>query len=128
MLTLESVYFGQKHKDFDTLKKIIGLARKHQRQCENSCNGQGIVNGQSYYTGLSYGQNAGEYEKREYGYNVISAYLSNEDEETIFDHEIDKIQDKINIIVDNSNFKVNYQHDPRGYTVKISYNESFIDY
>jgi len=133
MLNYNSIQFGQKHlnftrEDYQIFKKLICLANKHQRICVYSCNGVGIIEGQYYYTGLSYGQEAGEYEKREYGYNVISAYIYKDDEETIFDIEIDKIWDKINKLVENTNFNIEYQGDPRGYTVKIKYNDSFIDY
>ena len=142
MLDLQSVYFGQKHKEFnfkdiDLVKKIKRLASKHLRQAVNSCNGYGVVKGQMYYNGMSYGQPSGEYERREYGYTVKSAYMKDE-EETIFDNELDKIQDKIDKLVYQFNhdkyalwsvkpFKVEYQHDPRGNTVKLTYNGSYID-
>ena len=139
MLDLQSVYFGQKHKnfdyqDFDLIIKIQRLARKHQRQCENSCNGVGYVNGQVYSTALSYGQEPGEYEKREYGYNVKSAYINKDNEDCIFDIEAGKIEDRINTLIKEANkkkdkdmFFVEFQGDPRGATVKLFYDGDYIE-
>ena len=127
MLDLQSVYFGQKHlsfdyKDFDLIKKVQRLARKHHRQAENDCNGEGFVNGQHYYTG-----NIDDYARREYGQGVKSAYIDNS-EESIFYKEMEKLEDKINNLVkSNLNFKVEYQGDPRGNTVKLYYEGDFIE-
>jgi len=132
MLDLQSVYFGQHHPNFDhsdyeLLQKLIRLAKKEWRQCENSCNGHGVVKGKMYYTGLSHGQLAGDYERREYGYSVQSAYLSNDAEETVFDNEIDNIREKIENLIKNTKFSCEFQGDPRGQTVKIFYNNSYIN-
>ncbi len=145
MYNLKSIYFGQKHadfnyKDFDLIKTISRLAKKHSRQCENSCNGVGYVNNKRYYTG-----SIDTYAKQKYGYDVISGYINNTDE-TIFDREIERIQDKINKLIETKKtissfvyndksesipvrqkFKVEYQHDPRGNTVKLYYNDSYVD-
>lgn len=137
MLDLQSVYFGQKHKDFDyrdfdLIKKIQRLARKHQRQCENGCNGVGYVNSQCYYSGT-----IDEWSKREYGANVKSAYIDNT-EESIFDKEARKIEEKIVREMDSLNqtkyvlwlakpFKVKLQGDPRGNTVNLYYEGDFIE-
>jgi len=127
MLNLQSIYFGQKHpsfdyKDFDLIKKVQRLARKHHRQAENDCNGEGFVNGQHYYTG-----NIDDYARREYGQGVKSAYIDNS-EESIFYKEMEKLEDKINNLVkSNLNFKVEYQGDPRGNTVKLYYEGDFIE-
>ena len=141
---LQMIYFGQNnpdfdYKDLDLVLKVKRLAKQHQKQCVNSCNGYGVVKGQVYYNGMSYGQEPGEYEKREYGYEVKSAYVSPDEnnEETIFDEEIDKAQDKIHELVYKHNhdkyalykvkpFKIEFQHDPRGNTVKLFYNTRYI--
>lgn len=127
MLNLQSIFFGQRHlsfdyKDFDIIKKISRLAHKHQIQATNDCNGEGFVNGQHYYGG-----NIDDWAKRQYGENVKSAYIDNT-EETIFYKEMDKIEEKINnLIKDNPKFKVEYQGDPRGNTVKLCYEGDFIE-
>lgn len=123
---LQAIYFGQKHADFDykdyaIIQRIARLSKKHQRQCENSCNGQGVVNGQIYYNG-----SIDDYAKRTYGYNVKSAYVN--DDESIFDVEAGKIEDKINRLIKDTRFKVEYQGDPRGYTVKLYYEGDFINW
>lgn len=153
MLDLQSVYFGQKHKDFDyrdieLIKKVKRLASQHLRQCVNSCNGYGIVKGKMYYSGMSYGQKPGDYEKREYGYNVVSAYIAADNEETVFDQAIYDIEAKIKFLLGISyiarkskieglsyidkgyiagKYILDFQHDPRGNTVRLYYENSFID-
>ncbi len=127
MLNLSSIYFGQKHKqfdyrDFDIIKKVSRLARKHQAQAVNECNGVGYVKGQCYYMG-----NIDDWAKREYGQNVKDAYLDKDCETNVFDRESERIQDKINSIIKNSKFKVEYQGDPRGNTVKLYYEGDFIE-
>jgi len=128
MLDLHSVYFGQKHKDFnyddfDLIKKVSRLAFKHQRQAANDCNGEGFVNGVHYYSG-----NIDEWAKSQYGQGVKSAYV-NDDEVTIFQEEQSKIEDKINkLIAIKPKFSIEYQGDPRGYTVKLSYEGELIEW
>ncbi len=127
MLNLSFIYFGQKHKqfdyrDFDIIKKVSRLARKHQAQAVNECNGVGYVKGQCYYMG-----NIDDWAKREYGYNVKDAYLDKDFETNVFDKESERIQDKINSIIKNSKFKVEYQGDPRGNTVKLYYEGDYIE-
>lgn len=134
MLDLQSIYFGQMHKDFaykdyDLIRKIARLARKHQRQSENDCNGVGYVNGQVYYCGQ-----IDLYAKEEYGYNVKSAYASNE-ETSIFNLEAEKIEEKIKSLLLEKNqceisahslWRVEFQGDPRGATVKLFYENEYI--
>ena len=127
MDTLQAIYFGQKHADFDykdfaIFQRIARLSKKHQRQSVNSCNGYGIVNGQMYYGGQ-----IDDYAKRTYGYGVKSSYLDN-CEESVFDKEISKIEDKINLLVKDTRFTVEYQGDPRGWTVKLFYEKDFINW
>lgn len=140
MLDLQSVYFGQRNKDFnyqdfDLIKKIQRLARKHQKQCEYSCNGVGYVNGKVYYGGA-----IDDYAKRQYGANVKSAYMGDE-EGSIFDKEAGKIEEKIKSLLginhlvmpdkDNSfiadKYRVEFQRDPRGATVKLFYDGDYIE-
>ena len=144
---LRYIYFGQKHKDFDykdfeLIQKISKLAKKHLRQAVNSCNGYGVVKGQMYYGGQ-----IDDYAKREYGYNVKSAYINNSDE-TIFDKEGEIIEDKIKALLGISptepqqrieglnyldkghksgKYILGFQGDPRGSTVKLYYENDFVE-
>jgi len=112
MLNLHSVYFGQKHPDFDykdmdIIKRVGRLARKHHRQAENDCNGEGYIKGEFYRC---------DNEK---------AYIN---DETVFYLEGLKIANKIRAIVNNTEkFTVEFQGDPRGNTVKLDYEGDFVD-
>ncbi len=126
MLNLQSIYFGQKHRqfidrDFDIIKKVSRLAHKHQIQATNDCNGEGWVKNVHYYNGQ-----IDDYAKRTYGDNVQSAYIDNT-EETIFTQEMDRIEEKIKSSIKNSKFTVEFQGDPRGNTVKLYYEGDFIE-
>ena len=128
METLQAIYFGQRHAgfnhdDFAILQRIARLSKKHQRQCENSCNGIGAVNGQMYYGGQ-----IDDYARRKYGYNVKSAYVDKDCEESIFDIEAGKIEDKINRLIKDTKFTMEYQGDPRGWTVKLFYDNEYISW
>ena len=128
MDTLQAIYFGQHHadfnyKDFAILQRIARLSKQHQKQATNSCNGYGIVKGQMYYGGQ-----IDDYAKREYGYNVKSSYLDKDCEESIFDKEMGNIEDKINKLIENTKFTVEYQGDPRGWTVKLFYDKDQISW
>jgi len=127
--TLDLIYFGQKHTDFNAndlefLYKIKRLANKHHKQSENSCNGCGIVKGQAYTVGsIDNG-----YAKRLYGNNVKSAYLS--EDYNVFDREIENTEKKITDLINRENRKIHvvvnqwtveFQGDPRGNTVALSY-------
>ena len=133
METLQAIYFGQKHKDFNyedmqLIKRVKRLARKHHRQAENSCNGYGVVKGERYYGGI-----IDDYARREYGYTVKSAYLDDEmmkEGTTVFDKEMERIELKISILLANPKmlkFTVEYQGDPRGNTVKLYYEGDFVE-
>jgi len=136
MLDLQSVYFGQKHKDFnyqdfDLIKKIQRLARKHQRQCENSCNGEGWVNGQ-FYTCAAIDEQNCQYK---------SAYIFEDEDLNVFDLEISKIEEKIKSLLGVNHlvspdkdggfsadkYRVEFQGDPRGATVKLFYEVAYIE-
>lgn len=115
MLQLSSIYFGQKHPDFDykdmdVIKQVRRLARKHNRQCENNCNGDGYIKG-SYYRL----DNDKAYIKEDYN---------------VFDQEIDRIERRILYILNplvNLKWKITFQHDPRGNTVKLFYDGDYVD-
>jgi len=125
-MELQSVYFGQRHPDFDykdieLIAKIKRLSRKHHKQAENSCNGYGIVKGQMYYTGA-----IDDYARREYGQGVKDGCIG--DDGNVFDAEADRIQDKIiALIANNKHFTVEFQGDPRGNTVKLRYDGEYIE-
>jgi len=137
MLNLQSIYFGQRHKDFDfkdyeVIRKVKRLYHKQHRQCENACNGYGYVKGQVYYLGT-----IDDYAHKTYGYNVKSGYIS--DDVNVFDEESQRLEEKINKIVYQFNhdkyalwrvkpFRVEFQGDPRGYTVKLYYNDELIEW
>lgn len=117
MLNLQSIYFGQKHKDFDykdfdIIKRVQRLTRKHYRQAENDCNGEGYVKGKFYRCDGS----------------VEGAYI---DESTVFEIEMNAIEIKITelLIKNNKNnqWKVEFQGDPRGATVKLYYETKYIE-
>lgn len=82
------------------------LAKKYQRLAEADCNGYGIVNG-----------TIDDYAKREHGYGVQSAYVS--DDVTIFTIEMEKLETKIKRICSDNGLRVAFQGDPRGYCVKV---------
>lgn len=113
---IQSKNLAENYDQVKVLAQIQKLAHKHQIQCENSCNGYGIVKGNKYYNGK-----IDDYAKREYGHNVKSAYdgCDMENGETVFDKELEKIQDKIVELVKSINLGVKFQHDPRGATVRL---------
>lgn len=130
MLNLQSIYFGQRHSqfdsnDYDIICKVKRLYHKHQRQCENDCNGIGYVKGELYYTG-----SIDDWARQKYGQHVKSGYV--DDNTTVFYAEIERIEAKINNILLRHmppvKFKVEFQHDPRGNTVKLFYRNEVIEW
>ena len=124
-MNFQDVVFGQKHpnfeySDFEVLQKVKRLAKKHHRLAEMDCNGYGVVKGKMYYNGT-----IDSYAKKNYGYNVQSAFV--EDEVTIFDVEADRIEDKIKDLIKGTAFNVEFQGDPRGNTVKLTFEGAFIE-
>ena len=104
--------------------KLRRLAKQHHRLAEYSCNGVGWIKGQCYYNG-----SIDDYAKRTYGFNVKSSYLDPECEQDIFNLESDKIQDKMIPLAQEINCKLEFQGDPRGYTVKMYDSKgNFIDW
>jgi hypothetical protein len=101
------------------------LANKHHNLAEMDCNGSGYIRGQAYYSGR-----IDEYAKREYGYNVKCSYgdlLPEVDTPSIFQIECDKVETKIKAICERLGLRVEFQGDPRGYTVKVFKGDRFLD-
>lgn len=91
------------------------LAKKHHRLAEMACNGEGVIRGQWYYCGSLIGQKM--YTK--------TAYIS--DDVTVFDVESDKVEAKIKAICERLGLRVEFQGDPRGYTVKMFKGDRVLD-
>ena len=104
------------------LLTIRQLAKKHHRLAEMDCNGEGWIRGQRYYCGK-----IDDYAQREYGAGVKSAYVAQDT--MIFDVESDKVEAKIKDLVSQlgKGWAVEFQGDPRGNTVKVSFNNRWID-
>lgn len=126
---------GYSSFNFEAINQLKKLARKHHRLAEMSCNGAGRINGKAYYAGL-----IDDYAKREYGSDVLSAYIDTGYEDTIFDLEAEKVATKINSLINTLNcsadtkkgrgkrhFRVEYQGDPRGNTVKVYFFDRYIN-
>lgn len=124
----EGANWVDKHTPFIyELLTLRRLANKHHKLAEMECNGVGCVRGRVYYSGMSFGEKPDDYEVREYGYGVRSAYLDKDTEETIFDVEQDKVRRKIGAICKRLGLTVDFQGDPRGYTVKVFKDGVFLD-
>ena len=100
------------------INKIRLLTKKHNIQCENSCNGRGYIPRKGMFTLGSEDPN-GEYKDYKPGFI--------KDDYSVFDKECKNIELKIlnaqcEIIENNSYFtKIKFQNDPRGATVKMFY-------
>lgn len=94
------------------IQKIKRLAKKHDDIQVMSCNGYGVIRGQAYYNGV-----IDDYAKREYGQNVKSSYVS--DNEDRFDMASAVIEQQIKDITDKNAMLCKFQGDPRGATVKL---------
>ena len=110
------------------LLTIRRLAKKHHRLAEFMCNGEGWIRGQRYYCGT-----IDDYARREYGAGVKSAFPSRNDDVdadvSVFDEESDKVEAKITDLVKQlgEGWKVEFQGDPRGNTVKVTYIDRWIN-
>lgn len=92
-------------ENIETLQTIRRLAMRHNRLAEMSCNGEGTVNGKWYRLDGS----------------TPGAYIS--DDVTVFDVASDKVEAKIKEVAAGvPGLSVDFQGDPRGYTVKLDYN------
>lgn len=122
---------NDKHEQFVlNLLTIRRLARKHHRLAEMDCNGEGVIRGVHYYGGT-----IDDYARRQYGYGVKSAYVK--DDVSVFNVESDKVSDKIKALIEKLPYdamkgqlypwKVEFQGDPRGNTVKLFYIDRYID-
>ena len=118
--------FGVDHEQFervvDLYLTIRGLAKKHHRLAEMSCNGEGYINGRYYYAGT-----IDEDVRSRYGINVKSAYVK--DDVTVFDQENEKVEAKIYDLVGQlgKGWNVQFQGDPRGNTVSLFCNDSWVN-
>ena len=106
------------YEDWKIILKVARLAKKHHRQCENDCNGAGFLKGVHYTTAFQ--------PKEEHNGVIKSAYV-NEDI-TIFDREIERLETLIDKLLfeRSADFKVEFQRDPRGATVKLTLNGNWI--
>lgn len=84
-----------------SLMTLRRLARKHHRLAEMECNGEGRVKGIYYRLDGS----------------TPGAYVS--EDVSIFSAESDKVEVKIKKIAEKIGLTVEFQGDPRGYTVKF---------
>lgn len=84
------------------LQAIRRLSRKHHRQCENQCNGEGVVKGWFRRCDSPNG-----YVREDYSY---------------FDQEIDRLEEKMKTIAGKNDIDIEFQGDPRGYTVRVKIN------
>ncbi len=96
-----TIYPELKISDVELLSNLRKYLKKHHRICEFACNGEGVIRGKFYRL------------------DSENAYIDSE--RTVFDLEIEKIEEKIRKILKNSKFNCKFQHDPRGYTAKIFY-------
>ena len=87
----------------DALLKVRRLERKHQRLSEYDCNGDGYVNGKHYRT------------------DTDAGYVS--EDETVFHAAAVKVREKIIETMQgpicSNKWRVEFQGDPRGYTVRV---------
>lgn len=90
------------------IHKIRQLAQAHHRPCENACNGEGWIPRKGHFTT---GQPNGI---------TKSAYIDNT-EETLFDLEISHLESNMELKAYQTPFVLEFQHDPRGATVKVFY-------
>jgi len=97
-----------------SLLTLRRLAIKHHRLAEMDCNGEGIVGGRFYRLD---GSTSVAYINRSQGREGIS----------IFEAESDKVEAKIKAIAERLELRVEFQGDPRGYTVKVFKGGTFLD-
>lgn len=115
---------NQKHENcVAVLLTIRRLAKKHHRLAEMECNGEGIIRGVHYYNGT-----IDDYARSIYGQGVRSAFVG--EENNVFDLEAEKIAEKIEALIKQlpgNGWRVEFQGDPRGCTVRVFYAERYID-
>jgi len=102
---------GRTPEDYDKRQEFMAaimsvrrLERKSQRLNEYECNGEGYFGGKFYRLDGS----------------TPGAYVS--EDVSVFDAALDKVQAKIRAIAEPVGLAVEFQGDPRGYTVRVSYN------
>lgn len=104
------------------LLTISRLAKKHHHLAEYACNGEGWVRGQRYTLGKPENGSLSGYK-----WDRKSPFL--DADTSIFDVESGKAEDAITALVRQlgSEWSVEYQGDPRGNTVKVSYQGRWIN-
>lgn len=107
-LDMHSENTNQNIKELMTLKRLAG---KHHRLAEMSCNGEGSIRGKFY-----------SWDSSKY---ATSPAIS--DDLDVFNVESDKVEAKIKAICDRLDLRVEFQGDPRGYTVKVFKDDRFLD-
>lgn len=113
-------YYGLKVNGKKLSSKLRKLEKEIHQQTTNSCNGEGMVYSTypyKFHTGMSKEDDSDRnnfYKKQGY----VSAYLDLDTEDTIFDKEIEKLQEQVKKIIPGVPFFVN--HDARGYAIKIN--------
>lgn len=98
------------------LGRIKRLSQKHRTMATADCDGYGVVRGQVYCVGR-----IDDYAKAKHGASVKSAYTIPGDEETIFDREMERINEKLITLGNRLGLYMEFQDDPRGETVKVFY-------
>jgi hypothetical protein len=91
------------------LMTIRRLERKVQRLAEADCNGEGYVGGKFYRLDGS----------------TPGAYIG---EDSVFTVASEKIEAKIKVLADSVGLKTEFQGDPRGYTVRLFWNDADISH
>lgn len=94
------------------LMTVRRLAKKHHRLAEMACNGEGFIRGQFYSCDSDRGN---------------TAMITTDPDVYVWDVESDKVEAKIKAIADRIGLRVEFQGDPRGYTVKVFKGDRFLD-
>lgn len=108
--------YNQALEILPTLLTLRRLANKQHKLAEMDCNGEGVVRGRFY--------SCSPYHSLK---SAASAYLDKDGEKTIFTAESNKVEAKIQGICDRLGLRVEFQGDPRGYTVKVFKGDRFLD-
>lgn len=89
-------YIGveMEYKEIEAIQKVARLAKKHRLICEWACNGYKWNNENFIYDQV-------EYEK-----------------------DIAKIENKITLLIGKPLYAIEFQHDPRGWTVKLYHTQA----
>jgi len=104
-------YEGRTFDAIQAIKKISSLAKKHRMRCEWLCNGCKY----NYYLSPNIPKEM-LYDQDQFGTDAARiAFI-----------DIEKIENKIKEIAKNFGFIIEHQYDPRGATIKLLYNDTYI--